>query len=71
MQGPIATKHIRDLGYTGPIFGVTGNATVADKEHFLAHGASAVIIKPFKMVTFTKALEAYHQGGPTSSTGWK
>ena len=25
MDGPTATKHLRGMGYTGPIFGVTGN----------------------------------------------
>jgi CheY-like chemotaxis protein len=34
MDGPTATKQIRELGYNGLIFGVTGNALQSDLEFF-------------------------------------
>ena len=52
MDGPTATKVIRDLGYTGSIFGVTGNALDSDVNHFLSHGADSVLAKPFDYSTF-------------------
>ena len=41
MDGPTATKTMRtakELQYTGPIIGLTGNAMPADINHFMAHG---------------------------------
>jgi CheY-like chemotaxis protein len=54
MDGPSATKAIRALGYTSPIFGVTGNAVDSDVEHFLGHGADRVMIKPFDLQLFNQ-----------------
>jgi len=54
MDGPTATKTIRELGYGGIIVGVTGNALAEDVDHFKAHGASDVLPKPLNM----DALEA-------------
>eukprot|EP00607_Mallomonas_marina_P008719 CAMPEP_0182416958 /NCGR_PEP_ID=MMETSP1167-20130531/1375_1 /TAXON_ID=2988 /ORGANISM="Mallomonas Sp, Strain CCMP3275" /LENGTH=354 /DNA_ID=CAMNT_0024590181 /DNA_START=913 /DNA_END=1977 /DNA_ORIENTATION=- len=49
MNGPNATKHIRDLGFNGKIIGVTGNALQADINMFLSHGANDVLIKPLQL----------------------
>ena len=49
MNGPDATKAIRQLGYTGPIIGVTGNALPEDREVFMNAGATDVIIKPLRL----------------------
>jgi CheY-like chemotaxis protein len=49
MNGPDATRAIRQFGYTGPIIGVTGNALDEDKLIFMNAGATNVIIKPLKM----------------------
>jgi two-component system capsular synthesis sensor histidine kinase RcsC len=54
MDGPSATKAIRALGYTSPIFGVTGNAIDSDIDHFLGHGADRVMIKPFNLQLFNQ-----------------
>jgi CheY-like chemotaxis protein len=54
MDGPSATKAIRALGYTSPIFGVTGNALDSDIDHFLGHGADRVMIKPFDLQLFNQ-----------------
>ena len=52
MDGPTATKAIRDLGYSGYIFGVTGNALGSDIDHFRRHGADRVLAKPFDYKIF-------------------
>ena len=49
MSGPDATRAIRELGYTGPIIGVTGNALDEDRSIFMKAGTTDVIIKPLKM----------------------
>ena len=56
MDGPDATKAIRDLGVTCPIFGVTGNTLDADIRRFMDCGATDVYIKPFDMGKFTAAM---------------
>ena len=52
MDGPTATQSIRSLGYTAPIFGVTGNTLDSDITHFISKGANAVIPKPFDFARF-------------------
>ena len=47
MDGPTATKEIRALGYTAPIYGVTGNTLDTDVEFFIESGADKVLPKPF------------------------
>ena len=56
MDGPTATKEIRSLGYTAPIFGVTGNILDSDVRHFTDSGANLVLTKPFNMKIFEKAM---------------
>ena len=46
MNGPDATKRLRELGCKAAIFGVTGNVLADDVEHFRKHGADHVIPKP-------------------------
>lgn len=46
MNGPTATTIIRELGFRGKIFGVTGNAYQADIDDFICHGVDEVLIKP-------------------------
>lgn len=52
-----ATKEIRALGYTAPIFGVTGNSLPSDVAHFKLHGADNVLIKPLDIDDFRKAMQ--------------
>ena len=47
MDGPDATKAIRELGYTGPIIGCTGNTLDMDLLRFKECGCDRVIGKPF------------------------
>ncbi len=56
MDGPTATKEIRALGYTAPIFGVTGNCLDFDIKRFKDCGATEVFSKPFSVVDFQKAM---------------
>ena len=57
MNGTTATKLIRELGFVGKIFGVTGNALLLDVEDFMTHGADAVYIKPLSKVHIVSILQ--------------
>ena len=56
MDGPTATKVIRDMGYMGIIIGVTGNALPSDVNHFTTSGADMVLLKPVDMDALQGAL---------------
>ncbi len=56
MDGPTATKEIRALGYTAPIFGVTGNCLDFDIKRFKDCGATEVFPKPFSVDVFHLAM---------------
>lgn len=49
MNGPTATKILRDHGINVLIFGVTGNVLPEDMHFFEAHGANCVLAKPISM----------------------
>ena len=57
MDGPDATKAIRDLGYTGPIIGCTGNTLDMDLLRFKECGCDRVIGKPFELALFHQFME--------------
>ena len=57
MDGPTATKEIRALGYTAPIYGVTGNTLKSDVDYFLSKGADKVLAKPLNVDMFNEAVE--------------
>ena len=59
MDGPTATKEIRSLGYTAPIFGVTGNTLDTDINYFIVSGANIVLAKPLDLASFHKAISCY------------
>ena len=63
MDGPTATRAIRDMGYTGRIFGVTGNGNV---QQFTDSGVEQVLMKPFSLPEFQAALVSRPQEGPPS-----
>ena len=56
MDGPTATREIRSLGYTAPIFGVTGNTLDTDIDYFINSGANRVLAKPFDINIFDSAI---------------
>ena len=41
MSGPTCVQHLREMGYTGVVIGVTGHATTEANECFLSHGANS------------------------------
>ena len=49
MNGPTASCIIRELGYRGPIIGISGNVLPEDVKYFKNHGATGVLPKPLKM----------------------
>ena len=59
MDGVTATRHIRQLGYTGQIIGVTGNALGEDVNTFLSSGANVVLTKPFTITAFDEFLRTF------------
>ena len=52
MDGPTATKIIRALGYSAPVFGVTGNALDSDVQYFTSCGADRIFTKPLDVAEF-------------------
>jgi CheY-like chemotaxis protein len=57
MDGPTATRKIRDMGYEGLILGVTGNALPSDIDLFMGHGADRVLTKPVNVDSLKIALK--------------
>ena len=57
MDGPTATKKLRDAGVVVPIIGVTGNGMQYDVDWFIDHGATAVLLKPFDISKFQRIME--------------
>mmetsp|Transcript_15709 Transcript_15709/g.26187 ORF Transcript_15709/g.26187 Transcript_15709/m.26187 type:complete len:916 (+) Transcript_15709:167-2914(+) len=55
MNGPDATKTLREAGHTLPIIGVTGNVLPEDKRHFIACGADWVLPKPLSIPALLSA----------------
>ena len=52
MDGPTATRLIRDMGYQGLIVGVTGNALADDVGTFVSNGVNTVFVKPLDVQAF-------------------
>jgi len=56
MDGPEATRIIREMGYRGLVIGLTGNTLDADVKLFLSQGADRVMGKPFELPVFLSIL---------------
>ena len=52
MNGPTATKKLREMGCTLPILGVTGNLLPDDVAFYKAQGANQVFGKPLNLAKF-------------------
>eukprot|EP01042_Synura_sphagnicola_P036877 gene36877-biopygen32679 len=63
MDGPTATKEIRKAGYTGLLFGLTGNVLESDIEYFIAQGANDVLTKPFDVKAYDDVVSELHSRG--------
>ena len=57
LNGPDAVREIRNMGYTGVVIGVTGNAQQEDIDVFLYHGSDRVISKPVDVVALLKIID--------------
>jgi CheY-like chemotaxis protein len=58
MSGPEATAAARAAGYSGLIFGLTGNTFNVQLENFVAQGADMVFTKPLDLQKLIKALKS-------------
>jgi CheY-like chemotaxis protein len=52
LNGPKAAKKIREMGYTGVIYGLTGSQVKTESDEFERHGADKVLCKPLKVEDF-------------------
>jgi len=59
MNGPTATKELRDLGLQVLVIGVTGNVLPEDLRHFKDCGANAVLTKPLKIASLEHVLQEH------------
>ena len=59
MDGPTATRNIREMGYKGIVVGVTGNALEEDRESFLKSGVNEVLVKPLNFNALYRLLANY------------
>jgi CheY-like chemotaxis protein len=66
MNGPEACQVMRTLGFTAPIFGLTGHALAEDVAHFVSHGASCVLKKPLDLTELKRSLAKFSLGNPLS-----
>ncbi|KAJ1423895.1 hypothetical protein B484DRAFT_331506 [Ochromonadaceae sp. CCMP2298] len=73
MNGPTATKTLRDMGCDLPIVGVTGNVLADDLDFFMKHGLNYVLTKPLTaellLETITKCNEARMGAGTGAGVG--
>eukprot|EP00603_Paraphysomonas_imperforata_P002953 CAMPEP_0114426884 /NCGR_PEP_ID=MMETSP0103-20121206/8044_1 /TAXON_ID=37642 ORGANISM="Paraphysomonas imperforata, Strain PA2" /NCGR_SAMPLE_ID=MMETSP0103 /ASSEMBLY_ACC=CAM_ASM_000201 /LENGTH=807 /DNA_ID=CAMNT_0001595891 /DNA_START=24 /DNA_END=2447 /DNA_ORIENTATION=- len=60
MDGDVATAKLREWGYGGIIFGLTGNALAEDLESFCSMGADYAFSKPIDIEEFIKVANEYY-----------
>jgi CheY-like chemotaxis protein len=65
LDGPSATKRLRDCRCDLLIIGVTGNVLPEDKAYFLKQGADAVLTKPLNVSELFEVIHS-HEGVPFS-----
>jgi CheY-like chemotaxis protein len=58
MNGTRSTKIIRETGFTGKIYGVTGNVFSADVQDFLDHGVDRVYCKPLSSQQYSDIIDS-------------
>ena len=62
MDGPTASKRLRELGYQGMIFGLTGHALPADIEYYMKSGADRVMVKPLRKEALFSLIDEFSKG---------
>ena len=61
MNGPEAVHKMRmELGFTGLVIGITGNALPEDIAFFKSHGANSVVTKPLTNAKLLDAIRLNH-----------
>eukprot|EP00607_Mallomonas_marina_P008896 CAMPEP_0182422496 /NCGR_PEP_ID=MMETSP1167-20130531/8215_1 /TAXON_ID=2988 /ORGANISM="Mallomonas Sp, Strain CCMP3275" /LENGTH=569 /DNA_ID=CAMNT_0024600627 /DNA_START=547 /DNA_END=2256 /DNA_ORIENTATION=+ len=60
MDGPTAAKKMREIGYVGKIYGLTGNALNRDIDYYLSQGADEVFTKPISIKKLDHVILANH-----------
>jgi two-component system, sensor histidine kinase len=63
LNGPDATKVLREKGYSMAIFGVTGNVLAEDVHYFISMGANKVLSKPVSMASIEEGWESLGLNG--------
>jgi CheY-like chemotaxis protein len=63
LNGPDATKILREKGYNMAIFGVTGNVLAEDVHYFISMGANKVLSKPVCMASIEEGWESLRLNG--------
>ena len=58
LDGMQASKRVRQLGFRGKIFGVTGNAFQSDIDEFISHGADEVVVKPVSLEMYSHIIRS-------------
>jgi CheY-like chemotaxis protein len=58
MDGLQATQQLRQLGYTGLIIGITGDASAEDAAEYRRYGADDVLCKPITKSILSLALSS-------------
>ncbi len=66
MNGPSATKKLRELGCNCLIVGVTGNVLPDQVATFKSHGADAVLPKPLVIEDLQFLLDSHNKNSPTT-----
>ncbi len=61
MNGPTATGHLRAMGCTVPIIGVTGNLLPDDVTYFKVQGANQVFSKPLNHTRFEEFMREHEE----------
>jgi len=68
MNGPTACEHIRQLGCSAFVVGITGNVLPEDVARFKDAGANAVLPKPFKLAALEQLWTEYGVSGSNQSS---
>ena len=63
MDGDLATRQLREVGYKLPIVAMTAHAMLGDREKFIEAGCNDYISKPFAEGALANLVERW-AGGP-------
>ena len=61
LNGPDATREIRNLGCDAFVVGVTGNVLLEDINYFKSKGADMVLAKPLNVAALNEAWSRFNR----------